>query len=432
MRYPKLFLLLLIALTHPAVGQADEPIDWPTFQLNAQRTGASSYPAIRSPRIVWSAQLGIMGYLNCPVIDGDRVFVTSSGDTHNEADARDGIYALDLGSGEVLWHRPTDADACGISIDRQHVYVGDDSGLFQALDRRSGETTWSHRFAASVFAQPAVVGALVVVGDGGGTVIAFDAASGERRWEKRHDAGIRGGVTAEDDRLYLAFLDGTVWCLGLDGETIWQQSVRRDDDFTDLYPAPTLYAGRLYLGYARNTSYRVPALACLDAGRGEVVWDSAAIAQRGGRYVAGGANLRNSAAVYGNRLVLGEAYSNLLMQYDRSTGRFAAKTELGARMFPHWPSPVIAGKVAYLARHDGGLYAVDLTTNEPAWMLYLGDHPQAGQNALPPNILPPDSFGSEWQPNVGQPIFATPALARDGRVVIGTGDGWLYCIGERP
>lgn len=434
MRYPTYFLLLLIALTLPDVAQADDPIDWPTFQANTQRTGASNYPAIKSPEIAWSTQLGIMGYLNCPVIDGDRVFVTSSGNTHNQPDERDGVYALDLNTGEVLWHRPTDADACGISINRQHVYVGDDGGTFQAIDRQTGEPKWSHTFEASVFAQPAVVGGWVVVADSGGKVIAFDAESGEPRWEKQHHAGVRGGVAADNNRLYVAFLNGTVWCLTWDGEKVWEQNARLDNNFTELYPAPTLHDGRLYLGYARNTSYNTPALSCLDAASGAVIWDSRTLGLRlrGERHTASGANIRSSAAVYGNRLVLGGAYSNHLLQYDRSTGRFGAKTELGAKMFPHWPSPVIANKVAYLGRHDGGLYAVDLTTNSMIWMLYLGDHPQAGRNNLPPDILPPNSFGSEWEPNVGKPIFATPALARDGRMVLGTGDGWLYCIRERP
>ena len=104
------FWLLGLALLMPAYADNDA-IDWPTFQGNTARTGATDYPAIKTPEIAWSTKVGIMGYLNCPVIDGDLVFVTSSGDRHNVPDERDGVYCLSLKTGEILWHTKTRSDA---------------------------------------------------------------------------------------------------------------------------------------------------------------------------------------------------------------------------------------------------------------------------------------------------------------------------------
>ena len=127
--------VVLVCLIGPGLHaqQKPEPIDWPTFQGNNARTGLSDYPPINKPTIAWSTQVGIMGYLNNPVIDGDRVFVGSSGTTHNKTNDRDGVYCLSLKTGEVLWHRRTDTDACGVAINRDYVFVGDDGGRFQAL-----------------------------------------------------------------------------------------------------------------------------------------------------------------------------------------------------------------------------------------------------------------------------------------------------------
>ncbi len=78
---------------------------------------------------------------------------------------------------------------------------------------------------------------------------------------------------------------------------------------------------------------------------------------------------------------------------------------------------------------DGGLYALDAGTGEMLRDLYLGDVAQAGMD-FPANIMPADSWGCEWEPSVGRPIFASPAVAHSGSVLIGTDQGFLFCIGD--
>jgi len=434
-------LLAAPALAQVADANADDaqPIDWPTFQYNNARTGHSEHPPIHRPAINWSTQLGIMGYLNCPVIDGDRVFVTSSGDRHNEADPSDGVYCLSLDTGEILWHYLTPSDACGISIDRDHVYVGDDRGVLHAIDRATGDLSWHTEpseglFAVSIYSQPLLIGGMVLADNGFGRVFAYDCATGEVRWSYPADGDqglgvIRGGISSDGEHIYANFLHGHIACLTQGGRVAWSQDCEDWlSNFDNMYPAPTVADGFVYNAYARDTVYRSPALICHSVhGRNE--WgDLSSNAQRyGGR---GFGNIRSSPAVYADTLIYAEPYGNDLIWIDRTTARLEHKLDVGASMFPHWPSPVIATDVLYLARHDGGLYAIDLEGRVEQWMIYLGDHTQAGRTDLPDDIYPPRTYGTEWDPNVGKPLYATPAIARDGRIVIGTGDGWLYCIGE--
>ncbi|MFQ5948785.1 MAG: PQQ-binding-like beta-propeller repeat protein [Acidimicrobiia bacterium] len=35
-----------------------------------------------------------------------------------------------------------------------------------------------------------------------------------------------------------------------------------------------------------------------------------------------------------------------------------------------------------------------------------------------------------WQPRTGWPIFSSPAVAPDGVVIVGTGEGFLIAIGD--
>ena len=68
-----LFLALLFCIVSlPAAAQ--DAVDWPMFKADVTRSGMTDAPVIDQPAIAWSTHVGIMGYLNCPVIDGNLVF----------------------------------------------------------------------------------------------------------------------------------------------------------------------------------------------------------------------------------------------------------------------------------------------------------------------------------------------------------------------
>jgi hypothetical protein len=69
-------------------------------------------------------------------------------------------------------------------------------------------------------------------------------------------------------------------------------------------------------------------------------------------------------------------------------------------------------------------------SGELLWSLYLGDAPRSGRD-FPSDLMPPGWPEAAWEPNVGKPIFASPAIASDGRIVIGTDQGYLFAIGEK-
>ena len=419
-----LSLFLTLACAIPLL--ADErPIDWPTFQGNNARTGATDYPAIKFPEIAWSTQVGIMGYLNCPVIDNDRVFVTSSGDHHNQPDKRDGVYCLDMKTGEVLWHYPTSSDACGITIDRQHVYAGDDAGMFQVIDRKTGELVWRYEFNGSVFGQPLRVGDLVIAGGAKGVIHAFDPGTGKKRWSFHHDDTLRAGLSSDGKQVYAVYLHGRCVCFDLEGKVLWQRDAldapEGDEETREIYAPPTIVDQHLFFGFARDTTYPVPAISCLSTD-GVFEWCSG----HGHRRVKSFGNIRSSFAVYQGQLVYGEPYGNNVIWANQFDGTVQGSIATGYKMFPHWPSPVIAGEYVYLPRHDGSLEALPAARGGSRhWMVYLGSHAHAKVAQYPQQM-----HGShiDWNPKIGKPLYATPAIAKDGTLVIGSGEGWLYCI----
>jgi outer membrane protein assembly factor BamB len=179
------------------------------------------------------------------------------------------------------------------------------------------------------------------------------------------------------------------------------------------------------LSIVRPDTFAEPGLMALDKETGELLWasvDRAALKREW-------ANLRSSPAIAGDYIVFGEGYSNQMVVVDRLTGSTLWSVPAGSFCFPHWPSPVVNNGIVYLPRHDGGLYAIDLETREITWQIYLGDVDGDGRTgAFPPTF--DNSDFCQWGPANGNSILASPAVAPDGTIVIGTLEGYMVAIGD--
>jgi outer membrane protein assembly factor BamB len=215
----------------------------------------------------------------------------------------------------------------------------------------------------------------------------------------------------------------------LDGMERWRRPLTRPgydrigEAPMEFYATPTLSGDQLFLSFARDTQYPEPALLALDRRTGEVRWRAPAH----GDPLWG--NVRSSPALYQDLLIYGEPYSGKVVALEQTGGRVRWATEVGRCMFPQWPSPAVAGATVVLPRHDGGLYALAADSGKPLWSLYLGDAKRAGPR-FPPDLMPPDWAECAWSPAVGSPLFASPALAGNGVILVGTGQGVLFAIGE--
>ncbi|MHC5020067.1 MAG: PQQ-binding-like beta-propeller repeat protein [Planctomycetota bacterium] len=397
--------------------------DWACFQGDHERSGRAAGPALHTPLIRWRQKVGIQGYLNTPVLAGPFVFTSSSGARHNAPDVEDGIYALDRATGAIGWHRRTSADACGLTYAGGRLLAGTDANVLLALNAADGATLWSQALYATdkLYCRPLVVNDLVVVGVEGG-LRAFDLYTGVVRWSVgTRYAHVRCGLACDGWAIYAVTRDGVALCVTLDGKVRWETLL--DGEF---YPSPTLAGDRVILGWARNTTYPTPALVALERASGAIVWTAQ---DRSEDPYGSWGNVRSSPAVWRDHLVWGEAYSNRLHTVRVHDGRAGWAVALGAKMFPQWASPVIAGDTVYLPRCDGALYAVDCATVRERWRVYLGE-PGAEGRALPEAIARDAEPHGSWDPAMGAPLYSAPAVGRDGTIYQGTAGGWLYCLAE--
>ncbi|HEY9840471.1 MAG TPA: PQQ-binding-like beta-propeller repeat protein, partial [Candidatus Obscuribacterales bacterium] len=137
-------------------------------------------------------------------------------------------------------------------------------------------------------------------------------------------------------------------------------------------------------------------------------------------------NIRTSPAVFNNMLFYAEPYSNTVVAVDGLNGKAAGGLEVGAPMFPQWSSPAIAADTLYVPRFDGGLYAISANKAQLLWSFYLGSPGYAGPK-IPEALL--GLQDPEWKPPIGDAIYASPAIAADGSILIPAA-GFLYCISE--
>lgn len=401
--------------------------DWHQFQGDANRTGRSSAPAIRHPVIRWKARVGIQGYLNTPLVAGSTVFIPSSGNVHNASDLRDGVHAIDLATGRVLWHTRFRNDANGVALVGDRLVATSDDGHVYGLDATRGTVVWKQRGQGKMYSHPVVVDDMVVVGDAQGFVRAHAWADGRERWKTQMNGAIRGGIASDGNHVFVVSQGGEVAAIAKNGRARWRKNVSRPA-FSgggmvpiEGFAAPSVAGGLLIVPFARDTTYDDPAFVALDIQTGAVRWRAKDQSKNSW------GNVRTTPALVDDLLVYAEPYSGDVAAIEASSGRVRYRREVGACYFPQYASPASASDLVYVPRFDGVLYAVQARSGRVLWQMFLGDASQAG----PTSPAGAPQRGCAWDGGQGSPLFSPVAVASDGTILVGNGAGTVFAIGTK-
>ncbi len=423
----------LLAFPAPVLAAAD----WPMFKHDAARSGQVERPRIDDPRVLWKVPVGIAGWLNSPVIADGMVFVGSGGTYWDEPDYEafsdtnptEGVYAFDLRTGERKWHTPSKNDVANVVWADDKIIATGDEGAIWALDPKTGKRLWHTELTGIGFQLLPLktkAGERVIVGDSEGQLSWVDTRTGKIVLKAKLDGSIRAGAASDGQLVFTATTQGTVYVFDAQtGKQKWKQSLSElyteaVDATLEVYGAPTLVNDTLVIGFARDTTYNTPALIALNKKTGKLTWSGQADT---GKTDFG--NIRTSPALYKQSLFYAEPYSNQILTVNAHNGQLEHYFSAGLPMFPQWSSPAIAGNLVYVPRFDGGLYAVEARDGKLRWEFYLGIPNLAGPK-LPDALNQDEAY---WMPPIGDAIYASPAIAADGRILIPAA-GYLYCIGE--
>lgn len=396
---------------------------WPTFQGTTSRSGCAVAPTILEPELVWRQEVGIQGWLNNPAITGDRVFVGSAGLTRGASDQRDGVYSLSLQDGRIVWRHGVDIDVNGVAVKDGTVVATGDQGEVWALDADDGSPRWVFREEdSSFFTNPLIVDDLVFVGNSEGALYALDLDSGVVRWEAEFDSALRGGATSDGDAIYAVGEAGDARAFSLDGQEYWREKLTfatftAEKLTARVFATPTIAGDLVIVPFVRDDAYPTPALLALDRYTGSIRWEASDPDLIRGEW----GNLRGAPAVAGDFLVFGDpTFSGLLaVGIDDGEGKWSIPTR--KHCIDQWPSPVVVGESVILPQADGGVYAFDYVDQSLNWSVFLGTPPGTGDFPIGFEGMPCSILGS---------IQASPAVAPDGSIVVGTVEGDLIRIGE--
>ena len=260
------------------------------------------------------------------------------------------------------------------------------------------------------------------VGSSDGALYALDLESGLVRWEAEFDSALRGGAASDGEAIYAAGEAGDVRAFGLDGREFWREKISfstltAETITARVFAVPTVIGDLIVVSYVRDDAYPVPAMMALDKYTGSIRWE----ASDPDRVREQWGNLRSAPAVVGEQLVFGDPTFPGLAAVDVEDGKVMWTVEAGKHCVDQWASPAVAGGRVVLPQADGGVYAFDPEQHALEWSVFLGIRP--GDGGFP--------IGFEGMPcSTLDPIQASPAVAPDGSIVVGTVEGDLIRIGE--
>lgn len=437
-------------IRHDAAPTADDvaitPVTgpWLAWRGAEHRSGVREVRAIRQPVIRWSKEVGIQGYRNTPIVRSDAIWVSSQGNLHHSPggapDERDGVYRLDPATGAQVWFYPTLTNASGLTFVDDTLIVGDETGRVHRIDAETGRARWVVETSCQVHFAPMVDGDRILLPRETGALV-LSLADGrvlaEPENERCHN-NHRAAFSRDGDEVWLGAHDAPFRRFS-EGALTWQAPAPGAAQRARYFAyTPPLLTRSLAIGLYNQLRVTAPdgtdrfVLAVVAHWRdnGQVAW-IIEIDRPEDQLVdtSIGQTVFNHALplLVGTRLYLVPTNRGTIEAWDVLTGR-----RLETARFPdcrrrQFASPIAASDVAYVPRHDGVLYGVQLDPLRVVWSLPLGLHGAIGAR----ETHEPIAGGCSARPVDGTALFAPPALAEDGTLYVGSGDGWLYAIADR-
>lgn len=226
-----------------------------------------------------------------------------------DANAIDGVLALDRDSGRLAWRlKITNGVEASAALINDRLFFGGLDGQFYSVDANNGNVLWTFPTRIETLSEPLLEDGVLYFLTGNNTLYALDAATGKQLWlYSRPDTSslsIRGGSRPafRNGTLYVGFSDGSlVAILAKTGTIKWEKQLNRNKKFRDLDTNPLIEDDYLYLVGYDDAFY------CLRAATGELVWRS----DRGG---------------IGSPLIVGER-----LYYATSTNEVAALNKVNGQ-----------------------------------------------------------------------------------------------------
>ncbi len=330
--------------------------------------------------MLWEHRLEKGWFQASPIIAGETVYIGSSDD---------GMLAFDLNDGALRWKFPVEYGVLAPaafhreiaerdSPVRETVVFGDTDGVLYALEAAAGTLRWKFATKGAIDNSPNIdiQTNRVLVGSQDGSLYALNIADGKPAWEYKTDDQIRCFPTIAGRHCFVAGCDSKLHIVDLDsGKAKATVDIKAPTGST-----PAVAEDRVYFGTEGNEFLAV------DWKKAEIAW----------RYPAKQAFRAPAACAEG--LVIFGGFDRVVRALEAETGKERWIFRTKGRM--EHSGPTVVGSRVFIPCSDSFVYILDLKTGK-----------KLREIELPGKLL-------------------ACAAVVDGRIVLGTDDGVLCCLGE--
>jgi len=396
----------------------------------------------------WKVALPGCRPLATPAVVDGKVFLGAGFGSHE-------FYAFDAVTGKKVWqYRTKDDGPTAAVVADGHVVFNTESCELEVLTVE-GKPVWKKWLGDPLMSMAAVAGGKVYMaypnskGDRKHYLACFELKTGKDLWKHEIAGEIITAPVIDNDRVFLATLEGTLYCFKSDGKPAWQEKKNATS-------APVVSEGECYFSCREQTTVK--------QGGKDVPQQNETLARRGGDPQDKAKEITATSRLadyldYGKRRVNSHLESSYQVM-DANVGfngpskgdaKIGQALNLGqssvAGVWSYQGSrPHVAGNHLYSAMGDT-LKCVDLKTEKVLWKLDPREKKDKGE-LLDAVLTPPalvngkiflgtaagevlclsaDTGKQLWSANVGEPIVFQPAVAK-GRVYVATRAGSLICL----
>jgi outer membrane protein assembly factor BamB len=200
--------------------------------------------SLESGKLVWSCWTQGAVQL-APVLYRDRLIVVT---------AKGYLYALQAGSGQVIWGRPLQAGLGIPTVGNDQIFVSAGTTL-SVLDINSGTISWEFQAESTITTQPVIFGPLVLVGTERGILHALRSGDGQERWRTQFNGALSAAPAVSDVHIFVGDRSGGVTALNADAT----QALWHFDAGAAINATPLLADGKLLFGASNGIFYAIDA-----------------------------------------------------------------------------------------------------------------------------------------------------------------------------
>lgn len=332
---------------------------------------------------------------------------------------------------ELLWEYPSsDGIASTAAIVGDRVYMAGLNGYIECLELKTGVPIWKHRsinnpdpkeFAPGFKSSPLVTDKGVYLGDEDGIFHAIDRNTGKKLWSFKTDAEIISSANIVDGKILFGGYDNFLYCLNeADGSLAWKFET---DGYVNCSPA-----------IVDNFTFVTGCdeqLRMIDIKTGK---------QHSQMPLA--TYLIASPAVMGDNLYVG-TYASEIISVNWKEQKVEWRYKDPKKEFPYHSSAAITDEYVVAGGRDKQIHCVERKTGKPVWKfgtrgrvdsspVIIGNRVFVGSSDGNLYELDLENGKTLWKKNLGKDITASPAIG-SGHLIIGTEsrNGALYCFGKK-